>query len=404
MKRLFAFLLVALALGLPAAPVFAVCNCYDPDDSAESTPNGDEFCTEVCGTGGVDDPTSESCDCGGTSESYECADLCAYEGLTSEPPTSDTTTPTEPVKNPVTPQLNVNIPGVSFTEPLQRDGKLESNFIADYVTGVYRYLLGIAVTIAIVFVMIGGLQYVLAAGTGDTSKAKARIRNSVVGLVLLFCVYVILYTVNPQLTLFKTLSLTVIPQIPLENIVEGDDEVACTQPGAELYGVNDFQDCMLKTYGESEESVKSQLVSITYKSRSYQIHQLAATDFQNALAAIDASGVDYDITSDAAGGTFNWRCNKNNLKAISSHSWGTAIDINPGENPNCPSGCTDGNASTACNCVTAADCEQQCASGSYDLPPEVISAFESNGFNWLGDGKSVKDYMHFTYTKVCKGG
>lgn len=115
-----------------------------------------------------------------------------------------------------TPTLSVDIPGVSFADSLYRAGRLESNFIGTYIAGVYRFLIGFALTIAIVFVMIGGLQYVIGASSGDIGKAKERIRNAVTGFVLLLAVYVILFTVNPELTVFKNLEIQVIPEAPME--------------------------------------------------------------------------------------------------------------------------------------------------------------------------------------------
>jgi len=84
----------------------------------------------------------------------------------------------------------------------------------EFIQLIYRAGLGMAVIIAIVFVMVGGLQYVLAAGTGNVEKAKARIRNAVAGLVLLLCVFIILYTVNPRLVILDP------PKFPMIRRVE----------------------------------------------------------------------------------------------------------------------------------------------------------------------------------------
>ncbi|MFC1787754.1 pilin [Patescibacteria group bacterium] len=81
--------------------------------------------------------------------------------------------------------------------------------LGNYIDFMYQFLLGIATTIAIVLIMVGGLQYVLSAGSGDVSKAKERIKNSMIGLVLLMGAYLILFTVNPDLV-----KLTV-PQLPM---------------------------------------------------------------------------------------------------------------------------------------------------------------------------------------------
>ena len=41
--------------------------------------------------------------------------------------------------------------------------------------------------------MVGGVQYVMAGGTGQVEAAKGRIKNAILGLLLLFAAYIILY-------------------------------------------------------------------------------------------------------------------------------------------------------------------------------------------------------------------
>ncbi len=123
----------------------------------------------------------------------------------------------------VQPNLEINIPTVTFTPALQEDGKITVNWIGQYITGVYRYLLGIGVTIAIVMVMVGGLQYVLAAGGGDVKKGKKRITDAVTGLILLSSVYLILFTVaGPRLTTFNALTLKQVARIDYPAEAEPD--------------------------------------------------------------------------------------------------------------------------------------------------------------------------------------
>lgn len=80
-------------------------------------------------------------------------------------------------------------------------GNLETvGDLGEYVSGVYKWMIGVAGFLAIVMVLIGGLQWVLSAGgAGSIEQAKTRMRNGVIGIVLLFCVVLILQTVNPQL-------------------------------------------------------------------------------------------------------------------------------------------------------------------------------------------------------------
>ncbi len=105
-----------------------------------------------------------------------------------------------------TPNLAVPIPNLTFTPLLEKDGKLTVSWLGDYISGLYTYMLGFSVTLAIVMMMMGGLQYVLSAGGAHAKAAKERIKNAAIGLVLLFAVYLLLFIVNPNLTVLKALT------------------------------------------------------------------------------------------------------------------------------------------------------------------------------------------------------
>lgn len=71
--------------------------------------------------------------------------------------------------------------------------------LGDYIDKIYKYLLGISGIIAVIMLMIGGIQYIISLGGDEVKKAKDRITNALIGMVLLFCATLILFTVNPQL-------------------------------------------------------------------------------------------------------------------------------------------------------------------------------------------------------------
>ncbi|MEK7452481.1 MAG: D-alanyl-D-alanine carboxypeptidase family protein [Patescibacteria group bacterium] len=128
----------------------------------------------------------------------------------------------------ITPTLNVNIPNLIFTNAVSEkcsygEGDcIKTNFLADYINGIYAWMIGASITIAIVMIMIGGLQFTLGAGGSEVGKGKERIMNGVTGLVLLLCVYLILNTVNPQLSLLKMVELE---NVPVVEVPEHDGEV-----------------------------------------------------------------------------------------------------------------------------------------------------------------------------------
>lgn len=312
-----------------------------------------------------------------------------------------------------TPNLEIKIPGVNFATPTLTEGQLSSNFIGIYVAGAYRYLLGFAMTIAIVMIMVGGTRYVLGgASSKEVSAAKKMMTQALEGFVLLVFVYVILYTINPETTLLRNIYVTVIAEVPLDTIIEDfdPDGTTATGTGAALYGVSNFQDCMLKKFGDAPSKVKTVSISFEYlgKKRVYKVNAAAAPSFQKAFDTITSSSVNYDITRDTAGNTISWRARRSDPNKLSNHSWATAIDINPDKNPYCPRGCFDKDASTSCGCLTSSDCKTLCESRKYDLPQEVIKAFMNNGFSWLGDQQTasdpnaLQDYMHFDFRTGCE--
>lgn len=78
--------------------------------------------------------------------------------------------------------------------------------IGDYVNLVYKYAIPAAALFAVLMFTIAGFQYMTAAGDkGAVSKAKDRMVNTVVGIVLLMSVYTIAYLIDPRLTRFNEL-------------------------------------------------------------------------------------------------------------------------------------------------------------------------------------------------------
>ena len=130
----------------------------------------------------------------------------------------------KPFQGGVIPKLNVDIPTVTFTPVLQKGGNLSINFLGDYIQGVYIYILSISAVIAVVYIMIGGLRWVLAAGGASSiGEAKKMIQNAVIGLVLLLSVVLILETVNPQLVTFDPFTLERIQEVTVDEALHAEE-------------------------------------------------------------------------------------------------------------------------------------------------------------------------------------
>lgn len=71
--------------------------------------------------------------------------------------------------------------------------------IGDVLSRLYVYGVGVVAISAMIMLVIGGMQYMVA-GEKDPGPAKERIKNAIWGLILALCSYLILYTINPDLT------------------------------------------------------------------------------------------------------------------------------------------------------------------------------------------------------------
>lgn len=87
---------------------------------------------------------------------------------------------------------------------------VENGFI-EYAKQFFPFLLSIAAILAVVMIVIGGIQYTASAGNESLVKdAKDRITNALLGLLLAVTAWLILYTINPDLIKL---------QLPVQDVV-----------------------------------------------------------------------------------------------------------------------------------------------------------------------------------------
>lgn len=106
----------------------------------------------------------------------------------------------------------------------------------------------------------------------------------------------------------------------------------------------------------------------------FRCHQAVVPAIEEAIDQIIQAGLSGEISRtdfQIAGGCYNSRLIRGGDKggAVSRHSWGVAIDINPSENP---------------------------YGGSVDMHPEIVEIFRDLGFGW-GGGWTYTDGGHFEF-------
>lgn len=108
----------------------------------------------------------------------------------------------------IAPRLNIPVPYVDLAAPVRENEFVTVPFLAQYVSGVYQFLISIVGLVAGFMIVIGGFQYLTAGGDkGRVDAGKRRILNALIGLTLAFGSYVILYAINPNLVSFEALKL-----------------------------------------------------------------------------------------------------------------------------------------------------------------------------------------------------
>lgn len=82
------------------------------------------------------------------------------------------------------------------------------NFLGCYISALYTFLVQAAVILAVLMIIIGGFQYLLALGdTGKISDAKETIQVSIIGLVLALCSYLLFALINNQIVALRPLKI-----------------------------------------------------------------------------------------------------------------------------------------------------------------------------------------------------
>jgi len=95
--------------------------------------------------------------------------------------------------------FQTGIPGI-----VSKGKSIQSEGLTGLVGLIIKFVFGIAGLLALVNIIVGGVQHTVSAGNVNAQKdAKDRILQAVIGLVILFASYIILNTINPELTRLK---------------------------------------------------------------------------------------------------------------------------------------------------------------------------------------------------------
>lgn len=139
---------------------------------------------------------SQSCKTTGKWGKY-CPDVTNTSGGSNDPNFNIVAVTRAPIQ--FTPQ--VTIPGTKFIAGKPID--IESATIARYIAGLYYFIISSIGILAVVGIMIGGFQYLMAAGSPEKiTQAKTSITSAIIGLIIALTSYLLFSTINPNLVDF----------------------------------------------------------------------------------------------------------------------------------------------------------------------------------------------------------
>ena len=237
------------------------------------------------------------------------------------------------------------------------------NALGQYLNIIIKLAIGLAAVLAVVMIVMGGIQYMTTELVSGKEDGKRRITNAVLGLLVALGAWLILFTINPDL--LKTelkIDTTTIQFVEGPEITVGE-------------GVICGQTTVVK--GQTLTSCdESQLVTVMLFGYSVRVNKAIQGEIQGINGewanSTNPKVKNYAVTS--VGGYNPRSATNSNPPIASAHAFGLSVDINPSSNPyrDAPS-----------PCVT-------------DMPAAFVQLFTKRGFGWGGYWITKKDAMHFS--------
>ncbi len=143
------------------------------------------------------------------------------------PPTSANPQESTDTYTLTTPKLNVPIPGLTLSEDIKVVGgeKVQIPYLAQYIAGIYRYIIALSVVAAAIMITYGGFLYIVGGTFTQVKKGTGVIKDAIAGLFIVFAAYIILFTLNENLLKSnQALSIDTVKkdQIQLDTVSIGD--------------------------------------------------------------------------------------------------------------------------------------------------------------------------------------
>lgn len=132
----------------------------------------------------------------------------------------------------------ISIPGEGFDEgasiPVgdynEATGEMRSDLLARYIIAIFNYALAAAAILATVVLMGAGVIWLTSGGdSSKITRAKELIGGSITGMVILACSWIILNTINPELTKLQSIDTKVVEPVSFRKVICCDPKAGPTE-------------------------------------------------------------------------------------------------------------------------------------------------------------------------------
>ncbi|MBU2566313.1 pilin, partial [Patescibacteria group bacterium] len=116
----------------------------------------------------------------------------------------------------IVPELGVKIPGITFPDRLKVEDKyLIVPYLAIYVAGFQKIIIGISLIAAAIMIVYGGFTYIYSVNGSKIEDAKSRIKDAIIGLIIILTSVVLMANINPDTVKLKPLKIEIVePAFP----------------------------------------------------------------------------------------------------------------------------------------------------------------------------------------------
>jgi len=99
----------------------------------------------------------------------------------------------------------------------KQTGKMESDLLARYIIAIFNYALAAVAILATIVLMGAGIIWLTSGGeSGKITKAKQLIGGSITGMIILACSWIILNTINPELTKLQSIDTKILEPVAFD--------------------------------------------------------------------------------------------------------------------------------------------------------------------------------------------